>query len=82
MGRTFPQDSATSQQMPPPLAEYPDGSPGFHIFLSHVWRHAQDQVATIKYMLLSRYPGVRAFLDVENLDHVTRRRCSSDTVTP
>jgi hypothetical protein len=37
---------------------------GFHIFLSHVWKWAQDQAATVKAMLVTTVPTTRAFLDV------------------
>lgn len=53
--------------MPPITGEY-----GFHIFLSHVWRWAQDQVATIKGMLATMLPGARCFLDVDNLDDIAK----------
>ena len=50
----------------PPRA--PSG--GFHLFLSHVWTHAQDQCATIKAMLEVMAPGCKIFLDVDNLKSI------------
>jgi len=42
----------------------------YHLFLSHVWSTAQDQVAVIKRMLQLLLPGVRVFLDVDDLDEI------------
>ena len=39
----------------------------FHLFLSHTWATAQDQVATIKRQLQLLAPGVSIFLDVDDL---------------
>ena len=35
-----------------------------HVFLSHIWSSAQDQVAVIKRQLLLLVPGISVFLDV------------------
>jgi hypothetical protein len=40
------------------------------MFLSHVWATAQDQVAVIKRQLQALLPGVRVFLDVDDLEDV------------
>ena len=36
----------------------------YHVFLSHIWSSAQDQVAVIKRQLLLLMPGISVFLDV------------------
>lgn len=36
----------------------------YHVFLSHIWSSAQDQVAVIKRQLLLLVPGISVFLDV------------------
>ena len=46
-------------ELAPPAADT-----GFHIFLSHVWKYGQDQVATIKSMLGTMLPSCKVFLDV------------------
>ena len=51
---------------PPELAPPP---PNWHIFLSHNWDN-QDTVATIKRQLQRLLPGVRVFLDVDDLRSV------------
>ena len=40
----------------------------FHVFLSHVWSTGQDQMRIVKTRLLELLPGVRAFLDIDDLD--------------
>ena len=42
----------------------------WHIFLSHIWANAQDQCATIKRQLCLLLPGVRIFLDVDDLEDI------------
>ena len=44
---------------------------GYHIFISHVWRFAQDQAGTIKTLLQSLVPTCHAFLDVDDLEDVS-----------
>jgi len=39
----------------------------YHLFLSHIWRSGQDQVAVIKRQLQLCLPGVSIFLDVDDL---------------
>ena len=39
----------------------------FHTFLSHIWSTGQDQVRGIKSQLLLLMPGVKVFLDVDDL---------------
>ena len=48
--------------MPRPLA---DGQ--FHAFVSHHWDAGQDQASAIKARLLYLAPGLRVFLDVDDL---------------
>ena len=62
--RSFAHRFRIVLDLPPPQMPYDDGSPGFHLFLSHVWAHAQDQAGTIKHMLRSHYPSLRCFLEV------------------
>ena len=45
---------------------------GYHLFVSHVWRHAQEQAASIKASLVHLLPSCVTFLDVDDLDDVTR----------
>ena len=40
----------------------------YHLFNSHIWSTGQDAVATIKRQLQRLVPGVRIFLDVDDLD--------------
>jgi len=42
----------------------------FHLFNSHVWSTAQDAVATIKRQLQRFVPGIRIFLDVDDLESI------------
>jgi hypothetical protein len=41
-----------------------------HLFLSHVWGSAQDQAALIKRTLQLLLPGVKVFLDIDNLEEI------------
>ena len=49
----------------------PKSIDGFHLFLSHVWAHGQDQMATIKGMLHTMLPSCETFLDVDNLTDIS-----------
>lgn len=40
----------------------------WHLFLSHVWKSAQDQAAVIKRQLQIMLPGVKIFLDVDDME--------------
>ena len=53
----------------PPVLQLGKGQ-SFHLFLSHTWSTAQDQVAIIKHMLQAQLPGARIFLDVDDLDDI------------
>ena len=44
---------------------------GFHAFVSHEWSGGQDQAKTIKSSLISLVPGLRVFLDVDDLTSTT-----------
>jgi len=44
----------------------------YHLFCSHTWSTGQDQVATIKRQLQRMLPGVRVFLDVDDLNDVSK----------
>ena len=44
----------------------------WHLFLSHSWETAQDQVRVIKERLNQLVPGISTFLDVDDLDDVSR----------
>jgi len=39
----------------------------WHLFLSHIWSSGQDQVAIVKRQMQLLLPGVRVFLDVDDL---------------
>ena len=39
----------------------------YHVFLSHAWVTGQDQMRVVKQRLLEMLPGVRVFLDVDDL---------------
>ena len=43
------------------------GAEGYHVFLSHAWISGQDQMRVVKQRLLEMLPGVRVFLDVDDL---------------
>ena len=43
------------------------GPEGYHIFLSHAWPAGQDQMRIVKELLTDTLPGVRVFLDVDDL---------------
>jgi len=53
----------------PPLLDL-DAKHHYHLFLSHIWGTAQDQNATIKRQLCLLLPGVRVFLDVDDLQDI------------
>jgi hypothetical protein len=42
----------------------------WHIFLSHIWSSGQDQMAAVKRQLQLLLPGVRCFLDVDDLEEI------------
>ena len=42
----------------------------WHLFLSHIWSSGQDQVAIIKRQLQLLLPGIRVFLDVDDLEEI------------
>ena len=42
-----------------------------HLFLSHVWKTGQDQARVIKQLLKEVLPGIRVFLDVDDLTDVS-----------
>jgi hypothetical protein len=44
----------------------------FHLFLSHVWSSGQDQVLAIKKELLLLVPSLKIWLDVENLQDISK----------
>ena len=43
---------------------------GYHLFLSHTWSSGQDQMRIVKQRLLEMIPGLRVFLDVDDLDEI------------
>ena len=53
------------------LPPRPDGV-AYDLFISHVWSTGQDQVRVIKERLKQLVPGVRVFLDVDDLHDITR----------
>ena len=46
------------------------GALKYHLFLSHTWSSGQDQMAVVKRQLQLLLPGIRVFLDVDDLDSV------------
>ena len=44
----------------------------YHVFLSHVWRFGQDQAASIKNQLRFLVPSTTVFLDVDDLDDISK----------
>lgn len=43
----------------------------WHLFLSHFWGTGQDQAAVVKRQLQLCLPGIRAFLDVDDLKDIS-----------
>lgn len=50
-------------EVPAPSLQHCD----FHVFLSHVWGTAQDQMRIVKLRLREMIPEIRVFLDVDDL---------------
>jgi hypothetical protein len=46
----------------------PPPTDGWHALVSHTWGHAQDQSRVLKERLLMMMPGLRLFLDVDDLE--------------
>lgn len=44
----------------------------WHLFLSHIWSSGQDQVAVIKRQLQMLLPDCQVFLDVDDLDDISK----------
>ena len=44
----------------------------YHYFISHVWATGQDQARSIKQLLKESLPGVRVFLDVDDLEDISK----------
>ena len=61
------RDSRAPVQLGPPLT-----SGGYHIFISHAWRHAQDAASTLNGRLFTLNVGCIPFLDVNDLDDVAK----------
>ena len=53
----------------PPMAAAADG---FHLFISHVWKDAQDQAGTLKSALRGLVPSCITFLDVDDLKEISK----------
>ena len=51
----------TDEEVRPPVI--PDSN--YHLFLSHVWSTAQDQMRVVKHRLLEMIPALVVFLDVD-----------------
>ena len=56
------QTNGESEVLLPALA-----SGQYHLFLSHVWSTAQDQMRVVKQKLQEMVPTLRVFLDVDDL---------------
>lgn len=65
-GPELPEIRLVETDQPPELSIKPGCR--WHLFLSHTWSSAQDQCATIKRQLQLILPGVRVFLDIDDLD--------------
>ena len=52
------------------LAPILPGGVEFHLFLSHTWSFGQDQMRIIKEKVARRVPGLRIFLDVDDLEDI------------
>ena len=50
----------------------------WHLFLSHTWASAQDQCAVIKRQLVRMLPGIKIFLDVDDLDDINSQWLGSN----
>ena len=66
----MPTVRLTSSGRPPVLELSPECH--FHGFISHCWGTGQDQTHTVVRQLQLLLPGVRIWLDVDNLDDVGR----------
>ena len=44
----------------------------FHAFVSHCWASGQDSARVIKQLLMEVLPGIRVFLDVDDLKDVSK----------
>uniref|UniRef100_A0A7S4F8J4 Uncharacterized protein n=1 Tax=Chrysotila carterae TaxID=13221 RepID=A0A7S4F8J4_CHRCT len=67
--RSLPVLQLQKNSTPPDL--YLVDKTGFHLFLSHTWQSGQDQVAVIKRQLQLCLPGVRIFLDIDDLADIS-----------
>ena len=47
-----------------------DGEESWHVFLSHVWGPGQEQMRIVKEGLKEMVPGIRVFLDVDDLEDI------------
>ena len=63
--------SGRNVELLPPLEIRTGGTIGYHLFLSHVWAHAQDTAGAIKTALSFLVPSCRVFLDVDELDDIS-----------
>ena len=43
----------------------------YHIFISYTWSSGQDQVRSVKQLLKEVLPGIRIFLDVDDLEDIS-----------
>ena len=55
----------------PIVLRHPTAKGGYHIFISHCWRFAQDQAGVIKATLTLMLPECSVFLDVDNLKSIS-----------
>ena len=62
----------SSDGMPVKLDSPRAGKRGYHLFLSHAWKHGQDTAGTIKSALRSLVPSCVVFLDVDDLLNIRR----------
>ena len=70
--RAFADRFGLTLEAPPPRTRYRDGQEGYHLFLSHCWKHAQDVAGSAKHLLRAHYLNLRCFVDVDDLDDLER----------
>jgi hypothetical protein len=66
MDKTLPRVMHQHSKRDAKLLRLVDGQ-RHHLFLSHVWKTGQDQARVIKQLLKEVLPGIRVFLDVDEL---------------
>ena len=60
------------------MPRLPAGALQFHLFLSHAWISGQDQMRVVKQRLREMLPGIRIFLDVDDMQG--QEACGADFI--